>query len=40
MSASNEKVDLLLSYLSEIHTKSLSLYDLVTRRYSDSFEYQ
>ncbi|MBO0441554.1 hypothetical protein DOK67_0002074 [Enterococcus sp. DIV0212c] len=32
MSASNEKVELLLSYLSEIHTKSLSLYDLVTSR--------
>ncbi|MEI5993058.1 hypothetical protein [Candidatus Enterococcus mansonii] len=32
MSTSNEKVELLLSYLSEIHTKSLSLYDLVTSR--------
>lgn len=32
MSATNEKVEILLSYLSEIHTKSLSLYDLVTSR--------
>ncbi|MGX7244348.1 hypothetical protein ACWOC1_05810 [Enterococcus quebecensis] len=32
MSASNEKVALLLSYLSETHTKSASLYDLVTSR--------
>ncbi|MFD2305041.1 hypothetical protein [Enterococcus termitis] len=32
MSEHNEKVELLLSYLSEIHTKSLSLYDLVTSR--------
>lgn len=30
MSETNEKVEILLSYLSEIHTKSLSLYDLVT----------
>lgn len=32
MSEHIEKVDFLLSYLSEIHTKSLSLYDLVTSR--------
>ncbi|MGM0217990.1 hypothetical protein [Enterococcus sp. AZ126] len=32
MSTNNKKVEILLSYLSEIHTKSLSLYDLVTSR--------
>lgn len=32
MPETNEKIEILLSYLSEIHTKSLSLYDLVTSR--------
>ncbi|MFK4566688.1 hypothetical protein [Enterococcus sp. UD-01] len=30
MAASNEKIEVLLGYLSEIHNKSLSLYDLIT----------
>lgn len=32
MATTNENVELFLSYLSETHTKSLSLYDLVTSR--------
>ncbi|MBL1225538.1 hypothetical protein [Enterococcus sp. BWR-S5] len=30
MPASTEKIDILLSYLSETHTKSLALYDLIS----------